>query len=139
MNLRPATAGDVDVLFTWRNDPLTRAASHNNKPLLFSEHVTWLEATLRNPARKLYIAEVDGSPVGTVRADAGLMAELSWTVAPMYRGRGFGTQMLAAALALHPHARAEIKAENAASIRMAEKCGMRLERESGGVLHYLTH
>lgn len=136
MKLRKASMEDAKLLFDWRNDPITRAASHQTGELVFSEHCAWLEKALLT--RDIYIAEIDGIPVGTVRADAGKPTELSWTVAPHRRCKGLGTRIVMAALALHSPARAEIKADNAASIRIAEKVGMRLTKVEGGVMHYVA-
>lgn len=136
MNLRKASMGDAQILFDWRNDPVTRAASHQGAPLVYEEHVEWLNRTLANNRRRLYVVELDGAAVGTLRADLGDVTELSWTVAPQHRGRGLGTRIVQAALAMHSPARAEIKAGNVASIRIAERAGMRLEKVEGGVLHY---
>jgi RimJ/RimL family protein N-acetyltransferase len=67
--LRPSTLQDANLLFDWRNDSETMKASHSTPDLVKSEHVTWLKKTLSNSSRKLYVAEENGFPVGTVRAD----------------------------------------------------------------------
>ena len=78
--LRPATTEDADILLEWRNDPETRIASHNTAEVQRNDHISWLSRTLGNPERRLYVAEEDGDPVGTVRADfADGVWELSWT------------------------------------------------------------
>ncbi len=138
LTLRPATMTDATLLFLWRNDPSTRAASHSTGEIDFDSHCNWLDRSLQMPSRRLLIAEIGGAPVGTVRADSSAGAtELSWTVAPDRRGTGVGKSMVAAAAAIMPGPiRAEIKAGNAASCRIAESVGMRLVREVGGVLHY---
>ena len=87
---------------------------------------------------RLLIAENDDFPVGTVRADlADGVYELSWTVAPGARGRGFGKQMVAMlANQIDQPIRAEIKTGNESSVRIAQYAGMRLDREVDGVLHF---
>lgn len=138
ITLRRATMGDADILLEWRNDPETRKASHNTTEVKRNEHILWLSRTFRNPNRRLYIAEENGTPVGTVRADfANGIWELSWTVSPKARGRGVAKQMVAvlASQILEP-IRAEIKTGNIASARIAEYAGMKFEREIDGVLHY---
>ena len=136
--LKPATMDDADLLFAWRNDPATRQASHTTAPVQRSEPREWLSRSLGNPARRLYIAEEGGIPVGTVRADfADGVWELSWTVAPNARGRGVAKRMVAAlARAIADPIRAEVKATNAASARIAEHAGMHLDRESEGIQHF---
>jgi len=136
--LKPATMDDADLLLAWRNDPATRQASHTTDPVQRSEHREWLSCSLGNPNRRLYLAEEGGMPVGTVRADfADGVWELSWTVAPSARGRGVAKRMVAAlADTIADPIRAEVKATNAASARIAEHAGMHFDRESDGILHY---
>ena len=136
--LRRASIADGHLLYGWRADPVTRAASHQTGPLDPATHLAWLASSLTRPEREIYIAESDGVPVGTVRVDrAPDAAEISWTVAPDARGRGLGSRMVAMAAASIPGAiRAEIKPDNRASIRIAAAAGMQLEREDGGILHF---
>jgi RimJ/RimL family protein N-acetyltransferase len=84
------------------------------------------------------MAEVDGTPVGTVRADFdGHHFELSWTIAPEARGRNIGKAMVfELAQRLNSPIRAEIKKENLASVRVARFLGMSLDREYNGFLHF---
>lgn len=118
---------DAEILLYWRNDPLTKAMSINTSDVSETEHLAWLAKTLSNPARKLYVAEMDGVPVGTVRADLGNPTELSWTVAPEHRGNGYGKSMVSIAARLHRPAKAVIKPENSASMRIAEDAGLLIE------------
>jgi RimJ/RimL family protein N-acetyltransferase len=137
--LRSATIQDTDLLLEWRNDPETRRASHNTAEVQRDEHISWLSRTLNNPNRRLFVAEEDGVPVGTVRADLSEgVWELSWTVAPSARGRGVAKRMVALlAHQISDPIRAEVKAGNLASARIAEDAGMKLDREANGVLHYV--
>ena len=83
ISLRPAIIADADLLLAWRNDAETRARSHSAAVVGRESHVAWLTATIQSPDRKLFVAMLGGSPVGTVRADFdGACHELSWTVAP---------------------------------------------------------
>ena len=138
LQLRPASLDDAELLFSWRNDPATRSASHHSEELVFDEHVRWLKSTLENDKRKLYVAVFNDEPVGSVRADqeeAGY--ELSWTVAPSARGKGFGSVMVRMlAELLRSPVRAEIKEGNMASVKIAEFAGMRFQMKRDNVLHY---
>lgn len=138
ITLRPATMDDADILLEWRNDPETRKASHNTAEVRRDDHVSWLSRTLGNPHCRLYIAEENGQPVGTVRADfADGVWKLSWTVSPSARGRGVAKRMVAlVANEISEPIRAEVKAGNTASARVAEHAGMVFEREMDGILHY---
>ena len=138
LDLRPAELEDAERLLQWRNDEQTRSASHDTEIVSFEDHLRWLVRTLENPNRRLFVAVVDGTPVGTVRADLDCgVWELSWTIAPEARGKCIGKQMVAAfASELEKPIRAEIRKDNIASIKIAEHAGMVLENEIGGVLHF---
>ena len=138
ITLRMATLKDADILLSWRNEPETRIASHKTSQVNMNEHAVWLSRTLRNTDRRLFIAEEDGHPVGTIRADCldGVW-ELSWTVDPGARGRGVAKRMVTLlSQKIKEPIRAEVKTGNIASARIAEYAGMELEREVSGVLYY---
>ncbi|WP_414471782.1 GNAT family N-acetyltransferase [Microvirga sp. M2] len=120
MRIRPVVIGDARVLFDWRNDPLTRAMSRTTDPVEWDRHVAWLTRRLEAPEPHLYIAEVDGRPVGTIRIDG---EEVSYTVTPSERGKGYAVEMLRWARERFGMLTAGIKPENEASIRAAEKAG----------------
>jgi RimJ/RimL family protein N-acetyltransferase len=122
VTLRPATLQDEGLLLKWRNNPMTRNASHNTAEVQRDEQISWLSQTLSNPNRKLFIAEENGVSVGTVRAiiSEGVW-ELSWTVPPNERGRGVAKRMVALlAHEIYEPIRAEVKVGNIASTRIAE-------------------
>lgn len=138
LTFRLAAITDADILFEWRNDSETRRQSHDTRVVKYEDHVAWLKASLLNPNREIKVAELNGSPVGTVRIDkTGNAYVLSWTVAPAVRGRGIGKAMLKATIdILDRPVRTEIKSGNEASKRMAEYAGLTLEREENGILYY---
>ena len=137
ISFRKATIEDFSFLLRLRNDSATREYSRNTAKVSETEHRVWLLATLSNPERFLYVAQNADTLVGTVRFDNlkdGF--EISWTVAPEARGKGIGGEMLRAALTLHaPPIFAEIKKENIASQKIAERAGfMRQEEKDGSVV-----
>ncbi len=138
LTLRPATIEDAEQLLAWRNDPATREASHNTASVPSDEHLSWLEKTLDRSDRMLLIAEENTVSVGSVRADLeDDVWELSWTVASEARGQGVARRMVfLLASQISKPIRAEVKAGNTASARIAENAGMVLGREVDGVLHY---
>jgi RimJ/RimL family protein N-acetyltransferase len=138
IHLRPARIQDAEVLLEWRNDPETRAASHNSEEVKKEEHISWVKKVLADKKRRLFIAEEDGRPFGTIRVDfSDGVYKLSWTVAPNSRGRGLGKEMVKLiANQITDGIRAEIKMGNQASVRIAEYAGMIFEEEKNGVLHY---
>lgn len=138
--LRPAEISDAGILLAWRNDPQTIAASHNSFAVSEQEHLQWLKKAVSHKDWRIFIAEENGIPVGTARAvfdDKGDCWELSWTVAPEARGRGVAKRMVALLVQKFPGSiRAEVKAGNIASAKIAEAIGLKLIEESNGVLFY---
>ena len=138
IKFRAATMDDADMLLEWRNELDTRMASHSTIEILREDHIFWLAKILDNSNKKLLIAEKNGDPVGTVRADyeEGVW-ELSWTVNPNFRGRGIAKQMVSLfASKIAEPIRAEIKANNFASVKIAQYAGMTISREIEGILYY---
>lgn len=136
--LRPATLSDTEILLAWRNDPAVRQASHDQSAIEYQAHQIWLRESLANPNRKIFIAERDGIPVGTVRSDFdGSAYELSWTVAPEVREQGIGKRMVAMlASQIEGSMRAEVRIGNVASVRIAEHVGMTLESVEDGIQYF---
>jgi len=136
--LRPATLEDAKILFEWRNDPQVRAASHTQDEISFEDHLAWLEGSLANPDRKLYIAEADGISVGTVRSDwSENVYTLSWTVRPEARGKGIGKRMVSLLVRqIREPICAEVKVENLASIKISQEVGMQLDYVKNGVMYF---
>lgn len=130
---------DAELLLEWRNDPETKRAHRDTADVSWEEHLAWLERILADPSRELLVAEENGVPVGTVRADlSGVVRELSWNVAPDTRNRGIATRMVTLfAAQLRGPIRAEIIVGNTASARVAERAGMSFERQAGDILHYV--
>jgi RimJ/RimL family protein N-acetyltransferase len=140
MQLRPAAMTDTSLLLGWRNDPQTKANSRNTERVRLAEHQQWLVQTLQNLDRQLYIAEVDGTPLGTVRADwDGRAYEISCTAAPEHRRKGYGREMVRLLVAmLDAPVWAEIKEGNIVSVHIVKAAGMRLVTTEGGFLRYTT-
>ncbi|MDB6036026.1 MAG: immXl [Verrucomicrobiales bacterium] len=115
---------DAQRLLDWRNDLLTRAMSKTVGHVEMDTHVAWLTARLERADPQLFIAEVEGEPVGTFRLDDD---EISFTIAPLHRGRGYAKQMLCMAREMFGSFRAEVKRDNLASARAAAAAGHRVE------------
>lgn len=132
ITLRRATAADVDRVFAWANDPVTRAVSFASAAIPYPEHVAWFERQLGDRDRNLLIAEHHGQPIAVVRLDRLVehdeMCVVSINVAPEARGRGLGAAALAAATR-HADAlgfsriRALIRPDNHASVRAFVRAG----------------
>jgi ribosomal protein S18 acetylase RimI-like enzyme len=137
MILRPATADDAVDVWTWRNDPLTRAMSRNQDEIDRASHVAWFERALRDARRTLLIGEVDGEKVGMVRIDRAEETEVSINVNPAHRSRGHGYALLSQALALvSGDVVAEIREDNLASQRLFERLGFERQGSRDGFRRY---
>ena len=128
ISFRKATIEDFSFLLRLRNDSATREYSRNTAKVSETEHRVWLLATLSNPERFLYVAQNADTLVGTVRFDTlkdGF--EISWTVAPEARGKGFGKQMVlqfAREMLSGKRLLAEVKRGNIASEKIAQALGL---------------
>lgn len=126
MTLRTATPLDAERLLSWRNDPATRSNSFTTDLVSLEQHTRWLGQVLNDPSRTLLVAEWEGEAVGTVRLDySDDQCELSWTVAPECRQRGYGRAMVALAIdqASCTKVIAKIKSDNAASQQIVRALG----------------
>jgi RimJ/RimL family protein N-acetyltransferase len=139
LGMRMATIADARLLWAWRNDPASRAASLDGAEIPYGEHEAWLAAALVDPARTLLIGVLPGGEsVGMVRFDRfeGGETRVSINLAPEWRGRGLGTALLRLAVATRAdeRLRAEVRAANAASLRLFERCGFACLSEGDGVV-----
>lgn len=126
---RVASLADADVLFAWRNDLATRLNSIDATLISSEHHVAWLKSALQSDTRELLIFEKNGIPIGTVRFDKVAAGwELSWTIAPEFRGAGYGRKMVSLAVTQKPNDEilARIKPSNLASKRIVTGLGFRL-------------
>lgn len=123
IDLKPATLLDAAILYLWRIDPATVAASPGPIPI-WHEHVEWLKRTLADSNRKLYVAFDGMQAIGTGRLDrVASGVELSITVAPDWRRKGYAPRIIEAlcreAWKWLPGGRtiAHVRPENRASLR----------------------
>jgi len=133
-----ASQADSDLLLTWANDPGVRAASGDRPPIQYAEHEKWLEGILQDPHSRLMMVRQAHAVVGVVRIiHAVEYHEISWTVAPEFRGRGIGCKMVAMVTAeLSGPLRATVEKSNAASIKVAQAAGFELYQDKENVLFY---
>lgn len=99
LRIRPCTKDDARLLFDWRNDEGTRAMSGDTSPLSWESHLEWFTIVFSGgfSGRSIYIVEnAGGEPIGTVRSDLREdgFTEVSYTIAPEWRGKGFGKRMV---------------------------------------------
>ena len=94
LRLRPAKEEDCYLLWEWANDPKVRKESFSSKFISWRDHTKWFRKKLSDPDCYHYILLGKKElPIGQVRFDtANDEAEISITIAPIYRNRGYGTE-----------------------------------------------
>jgi RimJ/RimL family protein N-acetyltransferase len=119
--IRPATKDDARLLYEWRNDESTRRMSKNKDLVQWDEHQAWLDRRLKMVDANLFMFEVGAEPVATFRIDDN---DLSYTVSPQHRNRGIAKLMLSEVRLRFGCLRAQVYADNLASIKVARSAGM---------------
>ena len=120
--LRPATVDDARLIFEWANDSKVRENSFNTDDILWDDHLAWFNRTLADESTLLFILMKDDAPVGQVRLANSDKWQISYSIAPAYRGQGYGKLILQLAeneLVVEGHdgekLYAEVKMDNIAS------------------------
>jgi RimJ/RimL family protein N-acetyltransferase len=152
ISIRTASPDDMQMLFDWRNDPLTKSMSLNAKAIELSEHRDWFNAALLRDSCLILIAELLGKSsleteqIGMVRFEiANKQSTISINLNPRQRGKGFAALCLKEAIEFYKEKYescerilAQIKAGNVASQKSFMRAGFLLASESddGTVLQY---
>ncbi len=98
LDLRPVTEADAKQLFEWTNEPETRKNSFSSEPVLWENHIAWLEKKLADKNCLFFILKQEEKPVGTIRLDVNPEAEsgiISYSIDKGCRGKGLGSKILA--------------------------------------------
>jgi L-amino acid N-acyltransferase YncA len=141
LTIRLARLDDAERLWSWRNDPDTRRASHNTDAVTLDQHTRWFEHSLSQNDSIMLILELQGEAIGTVRFDKRRDAylEVIINIAPQARAKKLGAACLREACNFILNKRAtgfhaEIRLENTASIRIFQQYGFREFGSKGGFL-----
>jgi len=144
LSLRKATKADARMVWVWRNDSQSVAASLTGSEVEWEEHVSWYSKALEEADREILILKEGDNAVGLLRFDRidEQAGEISINIAPAARGRGVGVRALV--LALEFSARegrfrtlvARIRSDNLVSLRAFAAAGFREEGSGGGVHHF---
>lgn len=138
MILRPATFDDEKLLFDWRNDPSVLETSSSGMPCSIEGHHAWMNRVMLDNETFLYIAEVDGLPVGQGRIERAWKAIspkmdscfIGYSIGKEYRRRGYGTALVRELVRIAKTERgyhtvgARIKRSNMASVIVAIVAGV---------------
>lgn len=146
ITLRRATAADSEFLYTLRNDEEVRRNSFQTEPVARDTHESWLRHVLADENRQLFIAEnmETGEPVGQLRLDdeGERGYEISYSVAPAFRGQRAGTIMIGVLMQMLTSAAgstrvfAQVKPENVASQAIFLHNGFIRVRQTDEYLEY---
>jgi RimJ/RimL family protein N-acetyltransferase len=139
VTLRPAGAEDAAQLYAWRVDVETAHQSVGPPPPTFAAHREWLDTQLRDPGVALFVAHdaerrVDIGVVRLERRDD--ETELSITVAPEQRGRGYSHDLIARGVDAAGAVRvvARVKPRNERSLRAFRSSGFAGGTERDGLV-----
>jgi RimJ/RimL family protein N-acetyltransferase len=143
LTLRPAGAEDAAQLYAWRMDAETAEQSVAPPPPSFAAHREWLDAQLHDPRVALLVGHdlerrVDVGVVRLERRDD--ETELSITVAPDQRGRGYSHHLIARGVEAAGPVRvvARVKPRNERSLRAFRSSGFASGQEHDGLV-WLVH
>jgi len=130
VRLRPAAPDDEDFLLELRNDADAVRFSATGRRVRADEHHEWFAQRVDRPGTRLFVAVAAGGRVGQARVDVtGGVGEVSFAVAPAWRGRGYGAAIITTLLDVlrQDHQCAALEArvhpDNAASLRCFERAG----------------
>jgi UDP-2,4-diacetamido-2,4,6-trideoxy-beta-L-altropyranose hydrolase len=131
LRLRRVQEKDCRQLWEWANDPDVRPVSFVTEPISWERHMQWFYTKLGDPNAVLYVVVDSGdAPAGQVRYQIdGATAAVSISLAPQFRGKGFG--QLALKMATEDLFRttattqidAYVKPNNTASLRLFARAG----------------
>jgi UDP-2,4-diacetamido-2,4,6-trideoxy-beta-L-altropyranose hydrolase len=98
LGVRTATLDDGQMLHAWRDHPETRAMSGNSASIPLDGHMEWLASKLADADCRLFVAEIGGTAVGSIRFDR--QSDEAWEVSlyldPDLTGLGLGRYLLQA-------------------------------------------
>lgn len=138
LSVRKATEKDIDDLFEWANDPITRKNSYNQEKIDYDSHVKWVVNKLSDSDCLFLIFEnIKSQKIGFVRFDRDEQKNwvISINIAPSQRGKGYSVELLRRAIRYFTNKRgyelikAYIKKINAASIKAFERAGFEVQKE----------
>ncbi len=130
--MRRVTESDCRLLWDWRNEPGVRTSTFSQRAIGWEEHSAWFQSKMADGNCTMLIGETpDGQAVGQVRINrkSNEEAEIDVSVAHQFRGAGYGTLLIEAALrdvidsSAITKVHAFIRPENRASARAFEKAG----------------
>ena len=95
ITLRPATSGDLLLLYNWANDPVVRANSFHTENISLDEHKIWFENCLADENIFIFILMLENIPIGQVRLNkTDNFYIINYSIDINYRAQGYGKIIL---------------------------------------------
>lgn len=132
LELRDAHDDDAGLFWLWANSPEVRQQSVSQDPIDWRDHLAWFTARLADRSTWMFMLEADALPVGQIRFDVNdRVAVVDYSLDACVRGRGWGKALVELGIARlvarsgdHiEEIRADVKPQNAASVRVFEGAG----------------
>ena len=140
--IKHASLRDVDDIFEWRNDPLSRKFSTNTKPISKNTHVKWYKECLKNKRNQYFICYKNKNKIGFVKYenDKRNNCFVSINLNPKFRNKGLSSKTLISTLKQKELKKqntvfAKIKKNNIKSLKSFKKAGYTKIKEYKN--HYL--
>ena len=126
---------DIDLLYTWANDPAVRKNSFKSEPIPYEDHKRWFEHIMMDDKVLQYILMDDEMPVGQIRLNVeNEYAEIGYSIAAEHRGKGYGHKILQLIMQKiksdYPQIKkliAKVKPDNMASRKLFESEGYEMK------------
>ena len=133
LKLREAQSEDCKLLWEWTNDIDVRRFSFNSKAIGWDDHCKWFQNKQNKPECIQYVGLNQDVTIGQIRFDIlGSIAEIDYSIDPMFRGKGFGKLLLIKGIELFSSniekmvvLQGQVNEDNKASIRVFQKSGFR--------------
>lgn len=127
IELKLATIKDKEITFEWQSDKNIRQYFKQPTTPTKTEHCSWFDNNLADPASSLYIIHYNKVPVGTLRLDEQSQDEyeISILIAPSAQGKGIALNALNKIPRLKENGLffADIHQDNINSIKVFKKAG----------------
>lgn len=98
LSLRKPTIEDMEMYFSWANDPMVREQSYNSNIIDLENHKQWFESALNNESYFMCIFQNSvGEDIGQVRIQKQQDNEalIGISIDSNHRGKGYSKLMLA--------------------------------------------
>lgn len=137
IHYRKAKLSDLDLYFTWTNDPATRSNSFNTQEVDYQEHTSWFLRKVEDKKALLLVFEnQENIPVGQIRIEQKTDENIiGISVDKNFRGLGLAVPMLTTACEVFftefqaKNIHAYIKKTNLASLNSFKKAGFEIINE----------